>query len=91
MPTLPKAGKYEVRFAYSANSNRASNVPVTIHTATGPVTVTVNERKDVGKQAPFLSLGTYAFEAGHAGAVEVSTGGADGYVVVDAVQWIPAE
>ncbi len=91
VPTLPKAGKYEVRFAYSANSNRASNVPVTIHTATGPVTVTVNERKDVGKQAPFLSLGTYAFEAGHAGAVEVSTGGADGYVVVDAVQWIPAE
>lgn len=89
VPDLPKAGKYEVRFAYSAHPNRATNVPVTIHTADGPVTVTVNEREELGKAAPFVSLGTYEFEAGEAGAVEVSTEGVDGYVVADAVQWVP--
>ena len=30
--TLPKPGRYEVRLAYRAVANRASNVPVTIHT-----------------------------------------------------------
>ena len=91
VPNLPKAGTYEVRFAYSANPNRATNVPVILHTAEGPVTVTVNERKDLGKNAPFLSLGAFEFEAGNAGAVEVTTQGTDGYVVADAVQWIPKD
>ncbi len=91
VPELPKAGRYEVRFSYSADPNRATNVPVTIHTADGPVTVTVNERAKQGKLSPFISLGVYAFTAANDGMVEVSVKGTDGYVVGDAVQWLPRE
>ena len=89
--TLPQAGEYEVRLAYTSDPNRATNVPVTIHTADGPVEATLNERKKQGEHAPFVSLGVYRFEAGNAGAVELSTEGTDGYVVGDAVQWLPVE
>lgn len=89
VPDLPAAGTYEVRFAYTAHPNRATNVPITIHTADGPVRVTVNERQELGKAAPFTSLGIYTFEAGTSGIVEVGTDSVDGFVVADAVQWIP--
>lgn len=91
VPNLPASGRYEVRFAYTAHPNRATNVPVTIHTASGPVTITVDERKSLGDNAPFLSLGVYRFDPGTSGAVEVSTEATDGYVVADAVQWLPVD
>jgi hypothetical protein len=91
IPDLPNGGAYEVRFAYSAHPNRASNVPITIHTAAGPLTVTVDQRKATGETDPFLSLGTYRFTAGRAGVVEVSNEGVDGFVVADAVQWLAKE
>ena len=38
----------------------------------------------------FVSPGTFHFEKGRAGYVEAGSKGADGHVVVDAVQWLPA-
>jgi len=89
-PDLPKAGRYEVRVAYPANPNRASNVPVVIGTADGPVKATLNQRAKP-QDNPFQSLGVFRFEAGRGGYVELRTEGADGYVVADAVQWLPQE
>ncbi len=40
------AGKYEVRFAYSPGSSRATNAPVTILSAEGEKEVTVNEQEN---------------------------------------------
>ncbi len=90
VPDLPAAGKYEVRVAYCANANRASNVPVLIHAATGDVTVHVDQTQPATPKPPFHSLGVFEFEAGNQGAVEIRTEGADGHVIADAVQWIPA-
>lgn len=83
---LPKAGKYEVIFAYATNNNRASNVPVTIKHQGGEAKVTVNQKKEVDVDGLGISLGT--FEFGTDAEVVVSTEGTDGYVVVDGVQWI---
>jgi len=44
-PVLPQSGRYEVRFAYTAQANRATNVPVTILHADGENTVVVNQRE----------------------------------------------
>ena len=75
-------GKYQVRIVYSANPNRATNVPVTI----GDKQVLVNQR-----QAPndgvFHSLGTFSFDG--AAAVTISNANTDGYVIIDAVQFLP--
>jgi hypothetical protein len=83
---LPKPGRYEVRLAYPANSNRASKVNVEIHGASGTKTVTVNQRTPPQIDGLAVSLGEFDFA--DSGAVVISNVGADGYVVVDAVQWI---
>jgi hypothetical protein len=87
-PELPKDGKYEVRMSYSANPNRATNVPVTIFHAEGKTTVKVNQRKAAPIDRAFISLGTYRFANGKAGYVEISNRDVDGYVIIDAVQWL---
>ena len=90
-PAGLKPGKYEVRFAYTTNNNRASNVPVTVHHAGGETTVTVNEKNAPPLEGSFVSLGTFEFATGKDAAVVVENKGTDGFVVVDAVQWLPVE
>jgi hypothetical protein len=85
---LPKPGKYEVRLAYTPNNNRATNVPVMIKHAGGEAKVTVNERQPAPVNELFVSLGS--FEFGSETTVTISNEGADGYVVVDALQIIEA-
>lgn len=86
-PELPESGKYEVRISYPANSNRASNTPVTIQHAEGSKSLTVNQKSNEGDKNGFVSLGTFLFNAGE-GSVMVSNKGTDGYVVIDAVQFL---
>ncbi len=90
-PTLPKEGKYEVRLAYTPNSNRATNVPITIVHADGKKTLKVNQRKQPTTNKAFISLGTLRFNKGNAGYIDIQNDDVDGYVIIDAVQWIPAK
>jgi hypothetical protein len=91
IPDLPKAGEYEVRIVYSPNANRATNVPVTVTYAGGTATVKVNQRKDPPVSETFVSLGTFSFEKGKSGRVVITNEGVDGYVVIDAVVFLPKE
>jgi hypothetical protein len=86
-PKLPAAGRYEVLLFYSAHANRATNVPVVVRHATGEATVRVNQRQPVKEGEP-LRLGTFGFAA-EGGWVEIRTEGTSGYVVADAVQFLP--
>ncbi|QIF01549.1 FAD-dependent oxidoreductase [Roseimicrobium sp. ORNL1] len=86
---IPKPGKYEVRLAYPANNNRASSVPVEIEHAGGVEKVTVDQRKPPTIDGLFVSLGTFDFAAGKPSTVTISNKGTQGYVVIDAVQWVP--
>jgi hypothetical protein len=85
--TLPADGKYTVRLAYTALPNRASNVPVTVGTASGPVKVVVNQRLAPSVKGLLHPLGTWNLKAG-ANTVEISNAGTDGHVIIDAVQWL---
>ena len=87
---LPKAGRYEVRLAYTPNPNRASNVPVGIEHSGGEAAAKVDQRKEPPIEGTFVSLGTYEFNEGAVAAVTVSNSGADGFVIIDGVQWLPA-
>jgi hypothetical protein len=90
-PDLPRAGRYEVRLSYSVHPNRATNVPITVVHADGKTTLTLNERTVPTIDRTFVSLGTFRFERGKSGSVEIGNKDADGYVVIDAVQWLPAK
>ncbi len=84
-PTLPSTGTYEVFAWWTAGTNRASNVPIDIVSASGTTTVVVNQQL-TGSQ--WVSLGTYSFNAGTTGSVLIRTTGTNGYVVADAVRFL---
>ncbi len=89
-PDLPVAGSYEVRLSYTSSSNRSTRVAVSVSHAGGKADVVVNQRKAGPIDGAWVSLGTFRFEKGKGGAVTVSNAGADGHVVIDAVQWLQA-
>ncbi len=85
---LPESGKYEVRVAYTAMSNRASNVPVIVHSETGDVTVKINQRKAPPMDGLFFPVGVYPFSSDKDAIVEITNEGTDGHVIIDGVQWV---
>ncbi|AWM39338.1 Xanthan lyase precursor [Gemmata obscuriglobus] len=91
VPDLPAAGKYEVRVAYSANANRASNAAVTVTHAGGATEKTVDQKKKPPIDGLWVSLGTFEFAKGKGGSVTITNVGADGYVILDAVQFVPVK
>ncbi|WP_414662323.1 FAD-dependent oxidoreductase [Horticoccus sp. 23ND18S-11] len=91
VPDLKQAGRYQVFVAYPWNANRASNAPVTIKHADGVTKVTLNQKKKPAVQELLEPVGTFRFEAGQGGYVEIGNAGTDGFVVIDAVQWVPAK
>lgn len=90
-PKLPKSGRYEVRVAYNAGPNRAERVAVTVLHADGEDLKQIKMATENLKGLQFASLGSYRFEANGQGFVLISNGGSEGYVTVDAVQFLPAE
>jgi hypothetical protein len=88
-PKLPRAGDYEVFVSYTAAKGRATNVPVTIKHARGAKTVLVNQEERPPLDGLFRSVGTYPFEAGAKGSVTISNEKTNGFVIVDAVRFVP--
>ena len=75
-----------MRLGYPPNPNRAEHVSVTIEHAGGTAEVRVNQRLTPPLENGYATLGTFDF--GATAAVTVSNRNADGYVVIDSVQWL---
>ena len=88
-PEIPADGKYEVRLLYVEASNRAQKTQITIRGADGEKVVTQNQREACLEGGIPRSLGVFVFAKGKKGSIEVSNAGADGYVVVDGLQFVP--
>ncbi len=88
-PMLPKAGRYDVRLAYTHMANRANNVRVTVLHADGEDNVFVDETEAPPIDGRFISLGKFRFEKDGAGYVLVSNEDTKGFVTVDALQFLP--
>jgi len=85
---LPRPGLYEVRVYYTPNPNRATNVPVTVQAGAAEKTVHLDQRA-TPKVGKYSSLGAFNFPANVEARVTISNQETDGYVVVDAVQFVP--
>lgn len=91
---VPEEGIYEIRLIYPPNKNRARNAPVTVTHADGKKTMLVNQqlKLDAGSAGEnSLSLGRFRFNDTHPASVQISDEATDGYVVVDAVNWLLIE
>ena len=87
---LPDTGRYTVRFAFNTSSNRAAKVPVSVLTADGEEQLIVNQQTKL-KTHPWRVIGEYSFSAEQDAVVTVHNQGTDGYVIADAVQFIPVD
>lgn len=85
---MPASGRYEVRLAYTPHANRSTKTAVEIEHAQGRESLTIDQRQTPPQDGNFLSLGTFEFNAEKPAAVVVSNRDADGYVIIDAVQWL---
>lgn len=87
-PVLPSSGVYQVYARWTANANRADNVPFDIVSPSGTTTVTVDQTQQGGQ---WVLLQTTNFNAGTAGKVRIRNDGTTGYVIADAVKFIEGE
>ena len=85
---LEEAGEYEVRFGYTAGTNRAQEAPVTIEHADGPTTIRINQREKPPINDNFKIMGRFQFNAGKA-VVSVSNANTSDVVIADAVVFVP--
>jgi hypothetical protein len=83
-PTIPADGSYDVYVWWSTHANRSTTVPLTVLHSGGPTTRTFNQRVGGGQ---WVLHGRYAFTAGTAGYVEVSS--VNGQAAADAVRFVP--
>ncbi|MCA9136642.1 MAG: FAD-dependent oxidoreductase [Planctomycetales bacterium] len=83
------SGTYDVQMAFPPNQNRATNVPVQIKHSDGVANVSVNQRETPPIDGTFISLGKYRFDENQSAAVVISNRSTDGYVVVDAIRFVP--
>jgi len=51
----------------------------------------VNQQKKPPVDGVLFPLGVFRFEKGKTGFVEFGNKGTDGHVIIDAVQWLPAD
>ncbi|HVU68816.1 MAG TPA: hypothetical protein VHD63_16895, partial [Ktedonobacteraceae bacterium] len=88
-PTIAVAGNYAVYYWLPAGAgDRASNAPFTVNYNGGSQTILVNESTAPGGQ--WTLLGTFAFNSGTSGSVQLSDKANGTYVVADAVEFVPA-
>ncbi len=85
-PSLGATGDYLIYARWPADTNRASNVPIEIKTASNAVMqVQVDQRT---KSNQWVLLGAYRLAPGTA-EITIRNTGTDGYVMVDGVKLVP--
>ena len=89
-PDIPAAGEYEVRLLYTWHENRSTRTQVTVHGDDGEQTISVNQREPALVNRIPRRLGLFRLAAGTQNRVVISNQDADGYVVVDGIQFVPA-
>jgi mono/diheme cytochrome c family protein len=82
-------GSYLVRMSYAADPNRSSRTLVRVFSADGESEMLINQRQRPEDDGLWQPLGKYRFEQGGQAFVIVSNEGANGHVIVDAVQFVP--
>jgi aryl-phospho-beta-D-glucosidase BglC (GH1 family) len=84
-PTITTAGYYEVYARWVAGTNRPTNTPMDVNSATGTATTPVNQKLN---NNTWYSLGIHFFNTGTTGNATIRNDGANGTVIADAMQFV---
>ena len=83
----PKAGRYDLRMAYSAHETRATRVPLTIVSGGRTTQLTIDQTKPLPAGEAFRSIGAVELDADTT--LILSNKDTDGFVILDAFQVLP--
>jgi hypothetical protein len=86
-PTITTNGYYDVYIWWVYANNRASNVPVITRSASATNTVFINQQINCTNWVKIAS--SNYFNIGTSGSVTITNGGANNYVVANAVRFMP--
>ncbi|RMG35164.1 MAG: FAD-dependent oxidoreductase [Planctomycetota bacterium] len=85
-----KPGEYAVELAFPPHHNRSSRTRVFVVHSGGTTALTLDQRKPLkNPKQPFQRLGVFRFDG--KAEVRIENTGADGYVVIDAVRFLPSD
>lgn len=87
----PTAGRYELRMAYSAHETRAKKLPLTVRSGGQQTDFTVDQTQPLPKGEAFRSLGSVELAANTESTITLSNTGTEGFVILDALQLLPAK
>ena len=90
---MTNSRRQSARSAVSGSTSvarRAGSRHAAIETSVSSDVITVNQQQKPAIDDHFVSLGNFEFAANQPAAVVVTNRGADGYVIIDAVQWLPS-
>jgi len=85
----PTAGQFALRMSYSANPNRATNVPITVTHIGHSSTQTVNQKLPPKIDGLFHPLGYYELKRNDQLTITISNASTNGHVIADTVQLLP--
>ncbi len=83
---VTETARYELWLAYTADRNRATNVPVIIETGGRKARLALDQTQPPPAGSAFRRLAELALQAGEPVTLTLSNKGADGHVVVDGLQ-----
>jgi hypothetical protein len=81
---------YDVRMAYSAHETRANKVPLLIQNGTDTVEIFVDQTLPIPSGEAFRSIGRVLLQKGLETTITLRNAGTDGFVILDALQLLPA-
>ncbi len=85
----PKAGKYDLRMAYSAHETRAKKLPVTIQSGERKTGITIDQTLPLPQGEAFRSVGTVELSGDTDTVITLFNEDTDGFVILDALQLLP--
>lgn len=88
-PMITQPGEYEVFLGFASFEGRAARVPITLLHSRGEETLYVDQTQAPSHWRLLHSLGTYHFDVGNQGYVMISNENTEGYVIADAVVFVP--
>ena len=89
--TIPHEGRYEVLMAYSAHETRSKTVPVSIVSGDRRTTLTVDQTQPLPTGETFRGIGNVELKADTETTIQITSSNAQGFVILDALQLLPAK
>ncbi len=86
-----EGGRYEIRLAFAGSGNRAAKIPVTVEHASGKARLHVDQSKPAKIDGRWEPLGTFDFSEDQPAVVTISNAGTTGYVLADALHFVPRD